>query len=501
MSNQIPQNLKVPLFYAEMDASQAGSFSQNKRMLLIGQKLPVGTAKSNRAIIVNQTDQAYQLFGIGSMLARMHATVRNTDNFSEIWCIALDDNPAAAAATGTITVTGQALVTGAISLYIAGQKISVAVIRNDTAFAVAASISAAINIAYQLPVTSTASNDTVTLTCKWGGDTGNSISVKDSFLGLIGGESMPQGISLAYSGNGFLSGGAVNPVIASHAIASMGDEEYDYVIHPYADTASLNDFQVEYNDVSGRWAWNRMIYGHCYTARQASFSDLITFGMTRNDPHHTIVGYEPDCPHPVWEYAAAYGAANAIGINADVARPTQTLPLVGILPACPGERFVFTERQSLLSYGIATSIVSSGNVVRIERAITTYQKNAFGATDPSYFDSETLHTSAEIIRRLRSIITTKYPRHKLADDGTRFGAGQAIVTPNIIRGELVGEYARMELLGLVENRSMFQQHLIVQRNQDNPNRLDVLFPPDYINQLRIFALLNQFRLQYPVAVQ
>ncbi|ENX5204677.1 hypothetical protein ACFPOW_005226, partial [Salmonella enterica] len=31
---------------------------------------------------------------------------------------------------------------------------------------------------------------------------------------------------------------------------------------------------------------------------------------------------------------------------------------------------------------------------------------------------------------------------------------------------------------------------------NNSNRLDVLFPPDYVNQLRVFAVLNQFRLQY-----
>jgi phage tail sheath gpL-like len=29
--------------------------------------------------------------------------------------------------------------------------------------------------------------------------------------------------------------------------------------------------------------------------------------------------------------------------------------------------------------------------------------------------------------------------------------------------------------------------------------LNVLFPPDYINGLRIFAMLNQFRLQYAAA--
>jgi phage tail sheath gpL-like len=42
----------------------------------------------------------------------------------------------------------------------------------------------------------------------------------------------------------------------------------------------------------------------------------------------------------------------------------------------------------------------------------------------------------------------------------------------------------------------FRAHLIVQRNADDPNRLDVLFPPDLVNQLRIFAVLAQFRLQY-----
>ena len=48
----------------------------------------------------------------------------------------------------------------------------------------------------------------------------------------------------------------------------------------------------------------------------------------------------------------------------------------------------------------------------------------------------------------------------------------------------------------MENADLFKEYLIVERNASNPNRLDVLFPPDYVNQLRIFAVLNQFRLQY-----
>ncbi|HHS8483442.1 TPA: phage tail sheath C-terminal domain-containing protein, partial [Yersinia enterocolitica] len=134
--------------------------------------------------------------------------------------------------------------------------------------------------------------------------------------------------------------------------------------------------------------------------------------------------------------------------------------------------------------------------LRIQRDITTYQKNTYGNADNSFLDSETLHTSAYVLRRLKSVITSKYPRHKLANDGTRFGAGQAIVTPNVIKGEMLSIYRQLERAGIVENFELFKQYLIVERNADNPNRLDVLFPPDYVNQLRVFALLNQFRLQY-----
>lgn len=494
--NYIPANVRVPLFYAEMDNTQAGYFTQNKRSLLIGQKLTAGLATVNTPYLVSTSDMAKTLFGAGSMLARMHAIYRQQDPFGEVWCIAVADAGAGVQATGTITVTGPAIAGGAINLYIAGQRVQVAVAPNDAATAIATNINAAINAAADLPVTSTVASAVVTLTCKWKGATGNDITVLDSFRGFAGGESLPAGVALAYSGSGYLTAGATNPTLAGTAIVAMGDDEYDYVIHPYNDSANLDALMTEYNDSVGRWAWSRQVYGHCYTALRGALSALTTAGGLRNDPHHTIAGIDNDCPAPVWEYAAAYGGANAVCLNVDVARPTQTTPLTGLLTPRAGKRFLLTERQSLLNYGIATSYVSGG-LLRIERAITTYQKNTWGQPDPSYLDSETLHTLAEITRRLRNVITQKYPRHKLADDGTRFGAGQAIVTPSVIRGEIVAEYSNMELLGLVENHDLFAKYLIVERDSTNPNRINVLLPPDLVNQLRIFALLNQFRLQYP----
>lgn len=493
--NYIPTNVRVPLFYAEMDNSQAGYFTQNKRSLLVGQKLSTGSAAVNSPILVSTTDQAKTLFGTGSMLARMHALYRQQDAFGEVWCIAVADAGAGVQATGTITVTGPATAAGTIALYIAGQRITVAVGASDAATAIATAINAAINAATDLPVTSSVASAVVTLTCRWKGLTGNDITVMDSFRGFGGGEYLPTGVALAYSGSGMLTAGTTNPTLTGSVITAMGDDEYDYVIHPYTDSTSLDAFQTEFNDSVGRWSWSRQVYGHCYTALRGALGALTTAGGLRNDPHHTIAGIDADCPNPSWEYAAAYGGANALGLNVDTGRPTQTLPLTGLLTPRAGKRFLLSERQSLLNYGIATSFISGG-VLRVERAITSYQKNAWNQADPSYMDSETLHQLTEITRRLRNRITQKYPRHKLANDGTRFGAGQAIVTPSVIRGEIMAEYADMEEIGLVENRALFAKYLIVERDPGNPNRINVLLPPDLVNQLRIFALLNQFRLQY-----
>lgn len=70
------------------------------------------------------------------------------------------------------------------------------------------------------------------------------------------------------------------------------------------------------------------------------------------------------------------------------------------------------------------------------------------------------------------------------------------MTPSIIKSELIAAYSDLMEAGLVENMDAFKQYIVVERNATDPNRLDVLFPPDLVNQLRIFAMLVQFRLQY-----
>lgn len=491
--NNTPKNVRVPLFYAEVDNSQAGYFSQNLRTLIIAPKLAAGNAVAGALQLVSKTDEAKTLGGLGSIAAKMHEIYRQNDASAEVWMVMVDD-PAGAKASGTLTVSGSASESGTLNVYIGAQKVQIAVIAGDANTAIATAINAAINADTTLPVTSTVASGVVTVTARHFGLVGNDITLQLNYRGAAGGEKTPAGVTVAVV---TLTGGTGSPSLSS-ALAALGDEEFDFIIHPFSDTTSLDALKTLMNDATGRWAYNRQIYGHVYTAKKDTYSNLVALGLGRNDQHATIAGYENGVPNPAYEYAAAYGARNAVFVAADPARPTQTGELIGILPAPATSRFIYAERSSLLNSGIATSFVGGG-AVRIERAITTYQKNTFNISDPSYLDSETLHTLAYVLRRLRYSITQKYPRHKLANDGTRFGAGQAIVTPAVIRGEILGEYAALEEEGIVENAKAFAKYLVVERDINDPNRINVLYPPDLVNQLRVFATLAQFRLQYPAA--
>ncbi|WP_237882055.1 phage tail sheath subtilisin-like domain-containing protein [Pseudomonas sp. PGPR40] len=489
--NTIPSDLRVPLFYAEVDNSQANSGGSSMPRLIVAQVNDDATAAEiGQLTLVSSLGLAKSIGGIGSMLAQMYDTWCRSDPAGEVWCLPLKG--VGVKASGTVTITGTATAGGELNLYVGGSRVRATVAKGATPTAAAVALAAAVNAA-GLAVTAVAAVGVVTLTCKWSGLSGNDLALHLNRLGRNNGESTPAGLTVVVAP---MTGGVGTPDVAV-ALASLGDEPFEFICAPWADATSLDAWKAFMDDSSGRWSWAKQLYGHVYTAQRGTLGELVALSASRNDQHATIHGFEVSCPDPVWNVAAAYAARTAVFISADPARPTQTGELSGITPAPAGARFTLTERQSLLNRGIATAYFGGGSQ-RIERAITSYQFNAFGQADDSYLDSETLHQSAFVIGYLKSRVTSKYGRHKLANDGTRFGAGQAIVTPNVIRAEMIAGYYALEQLGIVENAEAFAANLIVERSGTNPNRLNVLYPPDLVNQLRIFALQYQFRLQYAV---
>lgn len=519
--SNIPQNWRVPLYWVEVDGSMAGYPMEHLRSLVVGVMTTKntnvslnGTGVPDVPIIIGRQMDADQLFGRGSMLACMMRAYFANNWANEVWCLPVAESAASVQATGTITIGNAPTDAGTINLYIAGYSVPVNVTFGMTVSDVATAIVNAINqdeISFpgaigtppSLPVTATAATGIVTLTAKWGGVSGNSITLTDSYYGKVGGEELPPGVTITYShpvagvaNMGSLGGGSGVPLF-NNGISNMGETPFEYVTMPWTDSNSLNAWETEYGfSDNGRWGWMRQLYGMIFSAKADTYSNLVTFGLTRNGKTTSILALEPSALSPHYEWAACYTAKAARALSIDPARPLQTLHLESMIPAHFHERWNLMELNVFATSGLATQRTLSDNVPMISRETTSYQLNLYGYPDDAFELITTLATLARLIRNQRYAITTKFPRHKLADDGTRFGAGQAIVTPAIIKAELVAEYTIDEFNGLVENAQAFKAHLIVERDPNDPNRVNVLYPPDLVNQLRVFAVLNQFRLQY-----
>lgn len=483
--NTIPQDLRVPLFWAEFDNSRAGPSVYPQRALLIGQATSVISATLR---YVPTADGVAALCGAGSQIARMMRAYRANDPVGEVWILPLQDAGAGVAATGTVAVAGPATGSGTINLYIGGQRVRVGVASGDAASAIATAIKAAVDADTTLPVTATVATSTVTLTARNKGTAGNAIDIRHSYRGLAGGESLPAGVTLTITA---MASGATDPSL-SGVDAALADEEFDFIAMPYTGSAELDAIGSLMNDTAGRWSYAKQIYGHVWTAARNTSANLITLGTARNDQHVSILGVNdsPTCP-AIW--AAATMAACAVSLKADPARPLQTVRINSVLSPPVGSRFTLSERQTLLSKGIALPAFAADGQASVLRMISTYQKNSFGQPDTSYLDAETMFTLMAIIRRLRQAVTQKFARSKLAEDGTRFGPGQPIVTPAIFKAELIAQYATMEAEGLVEDADGFAAATLVLRNPTDPSRLDVLYAPNLVNGLRVLAVLAQFR--------
>jgi phage tail sheath gpL-like len=497
----IPANIKIPLYWVEVDPSMAGLPNINLLALMVGTMTTDGSATPDVAIPIGSLAQAGAHFGHGSELERMFAAYYANNFANSVWGLPLAEPVGATAATGTITITTPPTQAGTIHLYIAGTHVPVNVMTTDTAAEIATAIADAINNNWQmgdpaLPVTAVAATDTVTLTATWKGVGGNEIAISTNYYGSIGSEFTPVGLAMTLPATGMLTGGVGTPDM-SNAVAGIQKENFEFVAMPYTDSNSLFLWDQEYGFTDqGRWGWQRQQFGHVFSAKRGDLASLITFGDTLNSGVESIMAFETTCPSPMFECAAAYAAKAQRALINDPARPLQTLSLNNMKVAPLQDRFNWPELNQIAFNGLAIQEVGSDRQPMILREQTTYQLNLYGQSDDAYELVTTLATLAKLLRNQRQAITSKFPRSKLADDGTKFGPGQAIVTPGIIKAELVNEYQIDMWNGLVENLKEFKAHLLVERDGTDPNRVNVLYPPDLINQLRIFAVLAQFRLQY-----
>lgn len=486
--NQVPSNLRTPFLYAEFDSSKAqqGSAIKSYEALMLGQKLSAGTATADVPVLVSSEAQAITLFGRGSFLHAMVKAFKASNKFTTLTVLPQADNGAGVQATGSVLFTGPSTAAGTLTCYIAGQKIEVAISSGLSAAGIATAFIAAVNAALDLPVTALV-DGTVTaqanLTCRHKGLLGNAIDVRFNYQTA---EVYPAGVGATVTA---MASGTTAPVLTT-SIANMTEKQFDIIALPYNDATSLTAIETELDD---RWAPIRQNDGHAITCKDDTLGNLATLGTGRNSKHVTCFGIYKS-PSPSYVLAAGAAGVAAYYLQQDPARPLQTLEIVGALPPAPKDEFLLSERNTLLHDGIATVKSTSDRKVVIERAITMYQLNSASAADVSFLDITTKTTLSYIRYDFRNYILGKYPRHKLGNDGTRYGAGQAIMTPKLGRSEAIARFRLWEEQGLVEGGDQFKRDLIVERNNGDVNRLDFLLSPDLINQLMVLGVQIGFLL-------
>ncbi|OAZ78116.1 phage tail sheath subtilisin-like domain-containing protein [Raoultella planticola] len=487
----IPDDFRVPLVIIDIDNSQAldSAPAQSRKIIVIGQQSPTGTATALMSNRITSDGTADQLYGKGSMLAGMLKTLRKANSYTEVWAMGLADIAAGAAAKSDLTISGPATAAGTLALLVNGISVQVGVSADDTADTIATAIITAVNKLPDTQVTAALKADSttiVTLTANWKGVTGNAMDVR---LNYYTGEQTPAGVAVAMTA---FTGGTGTPDIAA-VVAALGDDWYTDIVFPYNDTQSLNAIRDELLE---RWGPLQMIEAQLWTAFRGTHAESGTFGETRNDWLISCLGTNI-APQPHWLWAASYGGIAAYYLANDPARPLQTLVLPGILPPAKDVRWDMPERNLLLHDGIATHNVDAGGNVCIEREITMYRVNQYGDADTSYLNVQSPATLGRIRYVIKNRFSNRYPRHKLAGDDVLdlLDPGQPVMAPKIARAELL-DIALTELIpaGLVEDFDDYKDTLDVYLDGADKDRLNFICHPNLVNQLRVLAGLIQFKL-------
>ena len=120
--------------------------------------------------------------------------------------------------------------------------------------------------------------------------------------------------------------------------------------------------------------------------------------------------------------------------------------------------------------------VGPGEVVQIVRAISTYTLDPQGIADISLLDITTIRTLDYVRLACRTRIALRFPRSKLSSK-----------TPSRVWTELYDVLLKLDELEIIENVAANKDGLLVERDLQDPNRLDAKIPADVVNGLHVFA--------------
>lgn len=285
-------------------------------------------------------------------------------------------------ATGSVDFTASAgVVAGSLTLYIAGERVSVAIATSDTPTEIGDAIEAAVNNDDTLPVTALNAAGIVTFTANSGGTWGNDISIS---FNLGDGEELPDGVVVTITD---MTGGAGIPDIQD-ALEALGtgdgqnEKGFTNLIHGYGfDTGTLDAIST-YNGVGNTFVGNyrkevarpfRSLTGDVAIG-SAGLAAALAFADNRKlDRTNGKICVPGSQNHPQ-EIAAQMIGLMAVTNSIRAEEGYIDKPLDGIWPGATVDRWTndYDSRDQAVKGGVSTSLIKSG-VVTAQNIITFYR--------------------------------------------------------------------------------------------------------------------------------
>lgn len=478
---QIPAALRYPGAYIAIDGSQAGLGGDIPAVLLVGQKLAVGTAPAGEIVRVAGVQDAIDKAGAGSMLAQMVKRYRAIDPALDLYMLPMAANGAGFSAWGSIQVTSAPTANGVLALYIAGHVVDVAVTVGQTVAQVAAAIEAAITAAgADIPVTAAAVADAVALTARHPGTSGNAIDLR---LNLYG-ETVPTGLALSITA---MSGGAGDP-LPGDLTAILGARWYRYIVLGINDDVTLK-------------AWSDEAQKHylppiqagfrVFTAQRGDFAAAAAYGANKNYEHITCMSLGLN-PTSHWEAAAIIAAAAAPRLVNNPVQSLEGTPLPGMIGVSYHD---WTNANSLLFKGMSIMQVAKDGSCSIKRLISMYQFRPDGSADDAYLDINTAETMERIRYEQRIGAIQRFTGTAAAKSNEGYRPGLRITTIDDVRAYLLSTYQHrlMQEFGWVQNYDYYKATLVVEQDPLNPSRFNFADQPVLLSPYYILAGVAQFR--------
>ena len=455
-------------------------------VLLVGQKLPTGTAPVGEVVLISSPKDAKNKAGEGSMLAQMAARYRKVDSTFDIYMLPYADNPAGVAATGSIAVTSAATANGTLALYIAQRAVTVGISIGQTEAQIASAIALAITEAgLDIPLTAVGTDGAVALTARHKGTCGNAIDLR---LNLYG-ESTPTGLGITLTA---MSGGTGDPAPGDLA-AQIGQRWFRYVALGINDAATLAAWHSE---SQRRYRVPVQAGFRAFSAFRGDYAAAAGFGETKNYEHFVDLWLGIN-PPTTWETAATLAAAAAPKLYNNPVISLEGTPLPE-MKADVGYND-FTQGNSLLFKGMSVMEVGKDGSCYIKRLISMYQFRSDGGSDDAFLDIN----AAEVMERIRYVQRSgaikKFRGTSAAETDEGFRPGLPITTEDGVRAFLLSLYKNvlMAEYGWVQAYSYYKSTLIVEQDPDNPSRFNFRDDPVVLSPFYILAGRSRFRKVVP----